>query len=183
MSRSLILLCATLVAATLAVGASAQNVPPVRAIQVQPIKLEPIQPATQPAQAAQASPVAREAGETDAAVAGIQPIETVESIKAANQKLREANKILRNENNSLKDRITQMTTRGGSLVRAYCPTETTSANTAGAESNCGATGYKCEDVSGLCHKTCSSSDQCVGGYSCNPCNNRCENNAGPITQC
>ena len=183
MSRSLILLCATLLAATVAIGAMAQNTPPVRAIQVQPIKLEPIQPATQPAEATQVSPAARDAAETDVAPSGIQPIETMESVKAANAKLREANKVLRHENATLKERITQFTTHGGSLVRAYCPTDTTSRNTAGDEANCAASGYKCEDVSGLCHKTCASSDQCAGGYSCNPCNNKCENNSGPITQC
>ena len=183
MSRNLILVCATLLAATIAIGAAAQNTQPVRTIQIQ--KIQPIQPApsVQPIEATASPAVASDVAETDQAPSGIQPIETVESVKAANAKLREANKILRNENNSLKERLTQMTTRGGSLVRAYCPTETTSANTAGAEANCAASGYKCEDVSGLCHKTCASSDHCAGGYSCNPCNNKCENNSGPITQC
>jgi hypothetical protein len=180
MSRSLILFCATVLAATVALGATAQNMPPVRAIQVQPI--QPIQPAPA-AQDTQVAPVARPVAETDQASPGVQPIETVESMKAANQNLREANKKLKTENATLKDRLAQMTTRGGSLVRAYCPTDTTSRNTAGAEANCAATGYKCEDVSGMCHKTCSSSDQCAIGHSCNPCNNKCENNSGPITQC
>ena len=110
-------------------------------------------------------------------------MQTVEGLTEANGKLREENRVLRAENASLKDRIANMTTPGGSAVHAYCPTETVSRNTAGAEANCAASGYKCEDVSGLCHKTCSSSDQCSAGHSCNPCNNKCENNAGPITQC
>jgi hypothetical protein len=176
MTRVLILACATLLAATVA---SAQA-PPVRAIQIQPIQAQPA-PATQ---AIQVQPAATASDAAQVAPAEpIGPVQTPEALAAANQQLRENNRLLRNENSALKDRILQMTTRGGSQVRAWCPTETTSRNTAGAEADCGATGYKCEDVSGLCHKTCTSSDQCAVGHSCNPCNNHCENNAGPITQC
>jgi hypothetical protein len=176
MSRNLILLCATLLAFSVAIGATAQNMPAARAIQIQPIQPAPV---VQPVVA----PVATDAAATEQAPSGIQPIETMESVKAANQKLREANKALKAENDSLKARIAQMTTPGGSAVHAYCPTDTTSRNTAGAEANCAASGYKCEEVSGLCHQMCSSSEQCAAGHSCNPCNNKCENNAGPITQC
>ena len=171
MTRTLILVCATLLAVSVA---SAQTAP-VRAIQIQPI---------QPAPATQVQPAATANDATQATQAeAIGPVQTVESLTAANKQLRENNRLLRNENAALKEKIANMTTPGGSAVRAYCPTETTSRNTAGAEANCAASGYKCEDVSGLCHKTCSSSDHCSVGHSCNPCNNKCENNSGAITQC
>ncbi len=167
MSRVLMLLCATLLAATFA---SAQSMPAVRPIKMQPVQPAPTtQVAPAPTEAVQAQPFG--------------PVQTVEGLTAANQKLRAENKALRTENGSLKAKLAALTTPGGSQVRAYCPAATISRNTAGAEADCAATGYKCEDVSGLCHKTCSSSEQCALGYSCNPCNSKCENNAGPATQC
>lgn len=170
MTRALILVCATLLAVTVA---SAQQA-------VRPIQIQPLQPA--PAtQATQVQPVAAPTQATQAEPIG--PVQTPEALAAANKQLRENNRLLRNENAALKEKIANMTTPGGSQVRAYCPTETISRNTAGAEASCAASGYKCEDVSGLCHKTCSSSDQCSVGHSCNPCNSKCENNSGPVTQC
>jgi hypothetical protein len=168
MSRVLILVCATLLAATVA---SAQA-PPVRAIQIQPIQPAPttqVQPAATASDAAQAVPAEP-----------IGPVQTPEALAAANKQLRENNRLLRNENSALKDRILQMTTPGGSQVRAYCPNESTSRNTAGAEANCAASGYTCEAVSGLCRTTCSTSDQYAGGYTCNPCNRQCEYTAGGV---
>ncbi len=174
MTRPLILLCALLVATV----AAAQ-------MQVQPIKVAPRPQPAPTTQATQVSPAVDDASEAIQDEAPSQALETVDSLRAANKNLREKNKALRNENVTLKDRLAQMTTPGGSLVRAYCPTETTSRNTAGAEANCGASGYKCEDVSGLCHKTCSSSEQCAVNHTCNPCNSKCEYSAGgaPPTTC
>jgi hypothetical protein len=172
--RPLIALC-TLVLATVA---AAQ-------MQVQPIKVAPRAQPAPATQATQVSPAVDEASEAVQQEAPTEAIETVESLRAANKNLRDKNKALRTENLSLKERLAQFTTRGGSQVRAYCPTETTSRNTAGAEADCGATGYKCEEVSGLCHKTCSSSEQCAVNHTCNPCNNKCEfSGAGATpTQC
>ncbi len=60
--------------------------------------------------------------------------------------------------------IDEMTKRGGSLVRAYCEGDSLSRNTAGATEDCGA--YKCGDVAGLCHKSCTTSDHGSTGRSC-----------------
>jgi len=57
--------------------------------------------------------------------------------------------------------IEQMTTRGGSLVRAYCESPSLSRNTAGASEGCGR--YICGDVDGLCKKTCVVTDDCAVG--------------------
>jgi hypothetical protein len=164
MSRALVALCATLFFAHLA---SAQNMQAVRPTTVQPA------PAVQQVQTAPAT-------STDQAASAIQPIETVESLKAANKQLRENNKLLRAENTALKDKITALTTPGGSLVHAYCPTRTLSRNTAGAEADCAASGYTCEDVSGLCRTTCQSSDMCAGGYTCDVGKVRCIYTAGGV---
>jgi cell division protein FtsB len=162
MSRALVVLCATLLATAIAGAQTVQS--------VHPIKLQPVQPAPAASDAIVASP----------AQDPMQPVETIDSLKAANKQLRENNKLLRAENASLKDKLAAITTRGGSQVRAYCPTGTTSRNTAGAEADCAASGYTCEDVSGLCRTTCQSSDMCAGGYTCDVGAGRCIYTAGGV---
>ena len=80
----------------------------------------------------------------------------------------EKNKKLRAELDAATGRIGEMTRLGGSLVQAYCPVDQPymSRNTAGAESNCGAAGYACEPVSGLCRSSCQTSDMCSAGFVC-----------------
>ena len=51
---------------------------------------------------------------------------------------------------------------GGSLVKAYCADEITSRNTAGAEQKCER--YRCNQVSGLCNQSATSSAMCAPGY-------------------
>ena len=60
--------------------------------------------------------------------------------------------------------IEQMTTRGGSLVRAYCESPSQSRNTAGGTEDCGR--YACGDSSGLCKTSCSASPDCSTGFTC-----------------
>jgi hypothetical protein len=167
MSRALIVSFAALLAASVA-GAQAPRA-------VRPIPVQPL-PAVQPAPAAQATQVAvpvRDPAETDQAPSPIGPVETLESVKAANRQLRENNKRLRNENGALTERITQMTTRGGSQVRAWCPSDTISRSTAGDEANCEAAGYTCEPVSGLCRTSCQTSDMCSINHTCDPVSHSC----------
>lgn len=71
--------------------------------------------------------------------------------RAANEKLKEA-----------LARIDEMTKRGGSLVRAYCSDDYTSRNTAGAEQKCER--YTCNQVSGLCNQSATSSAMCAPGF-------------------
>lgn len=73
---------------------------------------------------------------------------------------------LREENAVLKQRVDAMTSLGGSQVHAYCPSPSTSRNTAGAEANCNQAGYNCEPVSGLCRTSCQTSDMCAANFTC-----------------
>ena len=76
----------------------------------------------------------------------------------------EKNKALRGENTDLRQQLAAYTRRGGSLVHAYCETESVSRNTAGARNDCAPTGYKCEPVSGLCRTSANDSIQCADGF-------------------
>ncbi|MFL6591379.1 MAG: hypothetical protein ACJ8GK_01560 [Luteimonas sp.] len=76
----------------------------------------------------------------------------------------EKNKQLRGENDGLRNQLAEFTRRGGSLVHAYCETETVSRNTAGARNDCAPTGYRCEPVSGLCRTSANDSNQCADGF-------------------
>ena len=113
---------------------------------MQPIKLQPIQPANaQPAQ--------------------VMMVNTPEMEKA---KLERENRKLREENAALKKQVDDFTALGGSNVHAYCPAgqPNISRNTSGAESDCGRAGYTCEPVSGQCRTSCQTSDMCAGGFTC-----------------
>lgn len=92
-----------------------------------------------------------------------------------NRKLRDENVRLNEENAALQARVGELTRLGGSEVHAYCPagSNTISRNTAGAESNCALAGYTCEQVSGLCHTSCQSSDMCSVGFTCKIEDQRC----------
>ena len=87
-------------------------------------------------------------------------------LKAKNAKLMEANKQLTAQNTELQQQLNAATSKGGSLVKAYCATGTQSKNTAGAANDCSSSGYTCESVSGLCRTQCTASDQCASGYTC-----------------
>jgi hypothetical protein len=76
----------------------------------------------------------------------------------------EKNRQLRSENTDLRHQLAEFTRLGGSLVHAYCATETVSSNTAGARVDCAPTGYKCEPVSGLCRTSANDSNQCADGF-------------------
>lgn len=91
-----------------------------------------------------------------------------QQLAAANQQLtrtRQQYVGLQQQNQSLRTQIAQMTSQGGSLVRAYCANTTTSRNTAGAQMSCDR--YLCEPVSGLCRNRCSVTAECAPGYYCN----------------
>lgn len=75
--------------------------------------------------------------------------------------------------NRLNKQIGDMTRKGGSLVRAYCESDTMSRNTAGAKSNCAAAGYLCEPVSGLCKSQCTATVDCAPRYVCDSDKGRC----------
>lgn len=70
-------------------------------------------------------------------------------------------------------KIDALTTPGGSLVRAYCASPTVSRNTAGAEEDCADSGYRCDQVSGLCHRSATSSQMCSAGFNWDARSNQC----------
>jgi len=90
----------------------------------------------------------------------------VDENAVARRKLEIENQKLREENAALKQRLENFTSLGGSEVHAYCPSETTSRNTAGAEANCAAGGYTCEPVTGLCRESCDTSAACATTFKC-----------------
>ena len=59
-------------------------------------------------------------------------------------------------------KIDAITVPGGSLVRAYCADSQTSRSTTGAEQKCER--YKCNQVSGLCNTSATSSSMCAPGF-------------------
>ena len=81
-------------------------------------------------------------------------------------KLEAENRALQEENIRLREQNRALTELGGSQVRAYCPSAQVSRNTAGAENNCGSSGYNCEPVSGLCHTSCNTGAECAEGFNC-----------------
>ena len=70
--------------------------------------------------------------------------------------------------------IDEMTSRGGSLVRAQCVSDSLSRRTdGGGEENCAASGYTCSAVEGTCHRQCTTSNDCAGGFVCDTGAARC----------
>ena len=69
--------------------------------------------------------------------------------------------------------IDEMTRAGGSLVRAQCVSDTLSRTTSGAEENCAASGYACAGTEGTCHRSCTATSQCAGGFVCDTGASRC----------
>ncbi|MSQ98767.1 MAG: hypothetical protein EXR85_05660 [Xanthomonadales bacterium] len=97
----------------------------------------------------------------------------IRQLKEQNQALAEERDALARERNILQARIDEMTAPGGSLVTAYCASQTISRNTAGAEEDCSTGGYVCAPVSGLCYTTCQTSEHCARGNSCDPITSNC----------
>lgn len=93
-------------------------------------------------------------------------------LEIENRRLREENERLKAENAALNARIVELTTLGGSEVRAYCSDASTSRNTAGASESCAP--FACDAVSGLCKDRCAASADCATGTSCDPRDGRCK---------
>ena len=74
---------------------------------------------------------------------------------------------------SARSELDEMQRAGGTLVRAQCVSQFLSRNTAGASEDCSASGYTCAAVSGLCHRSCTTSDMCAAGFTCDIPAGRC----------
>ena len=112
--------------------------------------------------------------QTQPGAANIDPAMTPEAARAAIAKLRAKNLELKKQMQmtlgdlqSLRTQLDEMTRSGGSLVRAQCVSAGLSRRTdGGGEENCAASGYMCAAVEGTCRRSCTSSDQCAGGFVC-----------------
>ena len=110
----------------------------------------------------------------------LEPWMTPETAKAAIEKLRaersELKASLADTNTRLADAIAKieaMTKPGGTLVKAYCASATVSRNTAGAEEDCSAGGYRCDQVTGLCHRSATHSGMCSINFNYDANTNQC----------
>lgn len=128
-------------------------------------------PGLSPPVAAQAAPVLRPM------VAPRIAASTAIDYKAQYEQERARNQQLRDENGDLRATLAAWTSKGGSLVHAYCATPTRSASSAGASNDCGASGYTCEPVSGLCRTSAADSSQCASGHTWCVYGNRCVRSA------
>lgn len=127
-----------LVVLALAVGlAHAQSVPRIQSIGPSPAAIQPVDPAA---------------------------ASRAKDYEALYRKEAGKNRELRAEVQSLTQRIAEMTRPGGSLVQAYCESNSVSRNTAGARSDCAASGFACEQVSGLCRTSARSTSDCAAGF-------------------
>ena len=148
-TRLAILACACLSLATLA---SAQMTP-----------MMPMTPPSKPAQESAPAPIDRPALQgTDLDQDALER----RRLEKENRQLRAENDRLKTVNAELSTRVDNFSKLGGSEVHAYCPDRLTSRNTAGAETDCTRSGYVCENVSGLCHTSCQTTDMCAGGWVC-----------------
>ena len=130
--------------------AVAQNTPQLQTVRpavVQPVS--PIQPV----------PVEQDAADVNTDV--VDPQGTIDRLREKNRTLKKENERLKGDVAARDATIADFTTRGGSRVMAYCEAPNVSRNTAGATQSCGS--FACNDVSGLCHTTCTVTAHCSEG--------------------
>jgi hypothetical protein len=101
------------------------------------------------------------------------PANDPERARAVIAKLREKNRQLRQQMGitladlqALRIQLDEMTRKGGSGVLAQCTSPAESRNTAGASEDCYASGYTCGEVSGQCHRSCTTTNMCAPGFVC-----------------
>ena len=95
-----------------------------------------------------------------------QKVMTIEDAQAQIAKLRAEKKELNARLNETLATLDQWTKKGGSLVHAYCESDSISRNTSGASENCALGGYTCAPVEGTCRRSCVSSSDCDGQFRC-----------------
>ena len=98
----------------------------------------------------------------------------IASLRAKNRELRTQMGLTLGDLQALRAELDEMTRAGGSLVRAQCVSDTLSRRTdGGGEENCAASGYTCASVEGTCHRSCTVTSQCAGGFVCDTSISRC----------
>lgn len=120
-----------------------------------------------------------------------QKVMTIEEAQAQIAKLRSDKRDLTLKLNDATARLNDTlatldgwTKKGGSLVHAYCASDTLSQRSDGAgQEDCAHNGYTCNQVDGLCRHSCSDdSSQCSTGYTCDPRGNTCVYTADGVPQ-
>ncbi len=102
-----------------------------------------------------------------------EKIMTIEEARARIAKLQSEKRELDGRLTEALATIDQWTSKGGSLVHAYCESETLSRNSAGASEDCAASGYRCADVEGTCRKSCNVTTDCAGYHVCDTARHVC----------
>jgi hypothetical protein len=149
-----------LVALALGIPAAAQ------VMQVQPIQVQQVQP--RPV-VVPVVPQAQPSGELtfDPALDPERARALIAKLRAEKRALREQMVLTLGDLQQARSVIDEMTSAGGSLVRAQCVSDTLSRRTdGGGEESCSASGYMCSKVEGTCFRQCTSSLQCAGGFVC-----------------
>jgi hypothetical protein len=97
----------------------------------------------------------------------IKKVMTNEEAQAQIAKLRSEKRELDAKLTEALATIDQWTKKGGSLVHAYCASETLSRRSDGAgEEDCAASGYACSQAEGTCRKSCNVTTDCAGYHVC-----------------
>jgi hypothetical protein len=97
----------------------------------------------------------------------IQKVMTIEEAQAQIAKLRAEKRELDAKLSEALATIDQWTQKGGSLVHAYCASDTLSRRSDGAgEEDCAASGYACSQSEGTCRKSCNVTTDCAGYHVC-----------------
>lgn len=97
----------------------------------------------------------------------IQKVMTIEEAKAQIAKLNQEKRDLNDRLTATLATLDSWTKKGGTLVHAYCASDTMSQRTDGAGSeDCSASGYSCSQAEGTCHRQCNVSTECAGGFVC-----------------
>lgn len=109
-------------------------------------------------------------------------------IQKLNQEKRELKLQLNDSNAKLSQALAtvdEWTKKGGSLVHAYCASDTLSKRSDGAgQEDCQANGgFACSQAEGTCYRSCTVSTQCAGGYVCDPCHSKCVSSSAPPPEC
>lgn len=103
-----------------------------------------------------------------------QKVMTIEDAQAQIAKLkadkRDLTLKLNDANTKLNETLATLdgwTRKGGSLVHAFCASDTLSQRSDGAgQEDCSASGYSCSPAEGTCYRSCNVSTECAGGYVC-----------------
>lgn len=104
---------------------------------------------------------------TRMAPSSVKKVMTAEEAEARIAKLNQEKRELSAKLDATLATLDQWTKKGGSLVHAYCASDTLSLRSDGAgEEDCAASGYACAPTEGTCRKSCNVTTDCAGYHVC-----------------